>query len=634
MTIRLKTVEFTHPVTAAAVNNTLTTATQITIYLPETGTKTFRSVVATLSAMQTSTATGNLTSRNLQCRLGAAAYTANSQAVAMTTSGEDLHLQHAVDLTAHFTTNWTGASMTFDSQFQLNGAGTGAAWTGVCVTISITYEYDDTSTTQIKTVRIPLNAPVGLMSITKPGAAIDTIPNLTTYLPETSKIFRSIYTVIQGNIQQNAATADLTITQQIDATVAHTSGAFEGVSASDYWFRYVWDCSAVLVTNATNGWYIYASVAKVNHIQAWLVVTYEFDSTATTDCFVSLILPQEITSPFGGTTSADYQRATRELRIPEGTISGKNIAAYVHWDQMAAIAGLNMRVGTGAFVTYTDNGAVMAGGNGAMIRNDAAFTLVQGLNNLQLDVYRTGTADFGVACSAWWIINYTCAKPSAGYGAASHTVLYNLAMTFDGALAGQRTTAAIAPSIPETDYYIQGLGAKYENLCSGTVTPAGQSVVVERLAAEGGVQWEAANIDFSATDPEIGIRTSYCQIKDNFLRFPGDKGPNRMDLETARRWRVTLGTGGTAMTTGWHRLDMIITYHTIIPTISGTISGSSGGTVTINLHRKSTGELLKQTTRVGNGTYSFTWYDPTDVMFVEARESGTLIGRSEDGVAA
>jgi len=634
MATRLKTVEFCHPVTAAATNNTLTTATQITVYLPETGTKTFRSVVATLSASLTSTATGNLTTRTLQCRLGAAAYAANSQANTVTSSGEDMHIQAAVDLTSHFTTNWSGTSMTFDSQFTLNSAATTAAWTGVCITLSVTYEYDDTSTTQIKTVRIPLNAPVGTLAITKPGTATATIPNLSTELPETSKVFRSIHTVVQGNVQQNAATADITFTQQIDATAAHTSGAFEGLSASDCWFRYVWDCSGVLVTNATNGWYIYASVAKFNHLQAWLVVTYEFDASASTNCFVSLILPQEITSPFGGTTSSDYQRASRELRIPESSITGKNIAAFLHWDQMAALAGLNMRVGTGSFVTYTDNAAVLCGGNGCMIRNDSAFTLAQGLNTLQLDVYRTGTADVGVGCSAWWIVNYTCAKPSQGYGAASHTVLHNLGMTYDGAAANLRTTAAVAPSIPETDYYIQGLGAKYEFYCTGTVQPAGQSVVVERLAAEGGVQWEAANIDFSATDPEIGIRTSYCQTKDEFLRFPGDKGPGRMDLETTRRWRVTLGTGGTTQVTGWHRLDLLVTYHAVLYTISGTITGSSGGTVTISLHRKSTGELLKQTTRTGNGSYSFTWYDPTDVMFVEARESGTLIGRSDDGTAA
>jgi hypothetical protein len=80
-------------------------------------------------------------------------------------------------------------------------------------------------------------------------------------------------------------------------------------------------------------------------------------------------------------------------------------------------------------------------------------------------------------------------------------------------------------------------------------------------------------------------------------------------------------------------VSQLFTYHAITYSVSGTVSGSAGGTVTLNLCRANTGERVLTTTRTGNGTYTFTWYDDTENVFVEARESGALIGRSDAGVA-
>lgn len=636
MTTRLKTVEFAHPPYAGVMtDNSLTTMPQITVYLPESGI-TFRSVVATVSTGVTGTAAGNVTTRQLQCRLGAAGYTTATQSNLYTGSGEDIFQFHGVNLTAHFTSNWSGTSMTFDSQVLMDGTQTAAGWTNVCVTLSITYEYDDTSSTQIKTVRIPLDAPVGALATSKPGSPTTTIPALDTELPEASKVYRNIYTTIQGNIALAGSTTDQTITQQLVTTTAQTSGIFEAVSASDYWFRYIWSCGGnggtnVIVTNTTQAYYIYGNAAKVNHLQAWLVVTYEFDATSSNNVFVSVILPQEVASPMGGSTSSDYQRASRELRISEpGSITTKQVAFYAFWDQIAAISTLQFRVGTGSFVTYTDTAAAMCGNNGAMVRNDAAFTLARGKNTLQADVYRSDTADLGFALSGFWIVNYTASKPSQGYGAANHTVAWNLGALYDGAASVDKTLTAIAPIIPETTYYMTAVGARYEYISNSTGQPGGQIVLVERLAAEGGVAWEAANIDTTMTDPETGLRTSWCQIKDDFLRWPGDPGADRMDIETARRWRVVLGNA----CTGFHRLDLFFTYHTITYAVAGNVSGSAGGTVNLALHRDGTGEKVLSTTRSGNGSYSFTWYDNVDNMFVQAREDATHLGRSDSGPAA
>src|SRR5215216_3528081 len=135
MATRLKTVQYSFPVLASLVNNTLTNFTQITVYLPETGTKTFRKVVARLSCDDIITVTGGtIATRTLGLRLGAVAYTTVSNANVLTNSGENLSLQYTADFTSHFTTNWTGTSMTCDIQALVNQTtGTTLGMVNACV---------------------------------------------------------------------------------------------------------------------------------------------------------------------------------------------------------------------------------------------------------------------------------------------------------------------------------------------------------------------------------------------------------------------------------------------------------------------------------------------------------------------
>ena len=341
MATRLKTIQYAFPVLTAAVDNTLTTFTQITVYIPETiAASAFKSVVARVSAMGTATATGNITSRNFQCRLGAAGYTANSNANLLTGSGEDIFLFHEVDLTSHFNTNWTGTSMTMDAQVQIDGTATSIAWTNLCATVDITYEYDDTSATQIKTVWIPLDAPVAALATTQPGTATAVIPALDTDLPEASKTYRCQWITVQGNVALVGATTDYTLFLRFRIITTHISGTFEAASANDYFFRYIWRCDTELDDTISNDFFIWGSTAKMNHVQAWLTVTYEFSASSSNDMRVSLMLPCDMDGPMGGTTSSDYNRATRQLWIEEpATITTKQCAYLAFWSQVGAISG-------------------------------------------------------------------------------------------------------------------------------------------------------------------------------------------------------------------------------------------------------------------------------------------------------
>jgi hypothetical protein len=127
----------------------------------------------------------------------------------------------------------------------------------------------------------------------------------------------------------------------------------------------------------------------------------------------------------------------------------------------------------------------------------------------------------------------------------------------------------------------------------------------------------------------------YSQVRTLFKRFPGDVDPDRMDVEIARRWRVYVN-GSTAVT-GWIGLNVILTYHTIIYSVADSVSGFSG-TVTLGLHRAGSnanmpGELVKTTTRAGDGSFSFTWYDNTESLYISASDASNIVGRSQDSLA-
>lgn len=636
MATRLKTVQYTFPTLAALTNNVLTNLTQITIYLPETGTKTFRSVIARVTCDDIITATGGtLNNRTSNLRLGAASYTSVANTNVVTHSGENMSHLFSADFTSHFSSNWSGASMTCDFQVLVSqSTGTTLGQVNVSVTLDITYEYDDTSTTHLKTVWIPLNAPVGALGTTKPGAATDTIPALDTYLPETSKVYRNVSIIVQGNEARATATTDHTLSMQVDTLTAVTSGAYEGALASDRWFRYVWNITGLgMSTNATHGFYMWASVARVNHPQVWMVVTYEFNASTSTSAMQSLLLPMEFATPMGGTTSSDYQRGSRELWIQEpGTITLSRLAFYMHWDQSTAISGLNMRVGSGSFVTYTDTASVLAGGNGCMIRNDAGASITRGRNSFNVDVYRTDTTDLGSNVCGFWIINYTSDVHPDGVGAHNKTVIWNLANNGTSGAVNMRTMSATAPAIPESNYFLTAVGTRFEYATSSTVAPAGVSVLVERLVAEGGVAWEPAYVDIGETDPEAGVHTCYSQIRDLFLRWTGDVDTSRMDIETSRRWVTMLANNCNA----FHTLDLMFTYHAITYPVADNVAGFAGA-VDIHLHRSDSntshpGEVVLSTSRSGDGPFALTWYDNTEALYVSV-EDGTNVGRSNDSFA-
>jgi hypothetical protein len=631
MATRLKTVQYAFPVLASLTNNTLTTLSQLTVHLPETGTKTIRKAWVEISMDDIITGTGgSVTTKTVNLRLGAAAYTSTTNANTLANSGENISLFLARDFTSHFVANWTGTSMTCDVQLQINqSTGNTLGMVNVCCTLHITYEYDDTSTTHIKTVYIPLNAPSGSLPTTK--TSHDTIPALDTYLPETSKVYRNIHIIVQSNLTQ-ANTTDHIVSFELSSLGVVTTGNYEAALASDRWSRYVWNITGYITpTNTTHTFNMWSSVVGRNHsAQVWMVVTYEFNASTTTSVMNSLILSMEIPSPMG-ISAADFQRADREFWVQESNPVRERLAAYVFWQATANESGLNTRIGTDGFFAYTNTGsALICGNKGLMIRNDnpTEIPFARGRNILKLDIFNTSTTQRGGNIGAFWIINYSSDKHTDGVGAHNHTVIWPLYTQDTGAAVQEKITVADSVNIPENNYFITAFGLRMGAMI-GT-TSQGLSIKAERLAVgEGGLIFEPAYTDIGQHDNEMGWYDVWAQVRSLFYRWTGDTDSIRLNPENNRRY-VMSSSNGVAHHTLLHAF---ITYHTIEYSVSGNITESDGGTVVLSLHRNSSGEKVLETSRTGNGAYSFIWYDNTEEVYVTAYENDTFKGRSGKGFA-
>lgn len=628
MATRLKTIEYYLEEMNSISDNTATNFTQITIDIPE-GSPDFRSVTLEMIWHDAATVTNNTNSRSLGVQLGSAGYTTVTNSNTITQSGEDVWYQFAAGFADYFNTNWSGTSMTFDARATIDSGATSPNLRAVTCKLTVTYAYDDTSTTHVKTVRVPLFASYTQLGTSKPGTAQATIPALDTWLPEASVSIKQIAVVIQGN-EESAATTDSSLTMEIDSLGTRTTATHEKGRNTASWYRHAWHPS--FATNASHSFYLWASITDYDHPQVWMVITYTFDASTTTTVMNSLVLPMELDSPAGGPTSTDWQTATRYLYIEEpGTITMKESALYVHYEERAAITGLNARIAGDSFHALTSVAATVAGGCGFMLPDaESHITLARGKNELSAHVYRTDTTDLGWNMSSWWIVNYTSGKASDGVGAHNHTVIRNLFTHDTSASDNNRTTSAVSPSIPETNWFMNSVGLNYQYITNTTGNPTGVSVQVERLSGEGGIKWEQIYNDSADSDPEVGVHHCWATARSIFYRWPGDPGEGRIPIQTDRRYKVYLAFGANS----WDHLDLYMTYHSITFAVGGDISGSNGGTVAVALHRDGTGEKVLETSRVGDGAYSFTWYDDTEDLFVQAYEDSTHVGRSDTGTAA
>lgn len=637
MALRTKTVEYAFATDTA----TLAAATRrdlaaITLYIPETSSRTFRSVIVEVHVRGDETVAASMTSWLIGIKLGAAAFNDVTTTLTLTNTGDQQSHVFQRDVTSYFTSNFgAGGSQTCQVGLQFGALATA----NHTVKLYITYEYDDTSaTTRVKTVRIPLESNTAQLTATLANIGTTQIPLLDTFLPEASKVYRRIWMEFFFNDGGNATT-------DFSLGVALTGGTTIGETAvyrseqalnSAVYGKAHWDLGA-LVTSATANLQARsnATASRFSLLGCVLHVTYEYDHSSSTQIINSLVLPAADETGWPGNTAAgDRSRFERTVWIEEpGTITLAQSGLLCFINDPGTVT-LNVLVGSQTARAYVMTaGSVQSGPYAFTHRIDSgsgggAFgTLARGRNVFNIDRYST-VASAGSNFSALLFLNYTSDKHTSGDGVHAHSTCWDI---FDpaNALTTQRSVASPTAlfNIPETSYYVTGLA--FEVL--GTMVGAAGSGIVlqaERGASEGpGAGW----VDFATalirSDAELGVQRSIGAARDEWQRWPGDPDTSRMALETTRQYRLCTATTMTMGCRAW------LTYHAITFTVSGNITGSSGGTVNIEIFRTSSGEKIGSTSRVGNGAWTFTWYDNTENVFATARESASLLGRSDDGLA-
>lgn len=637
MATRLKTIEYILPrmLTDIAESSTHTDSADTTIYIPETSSRVFKSVVLQFFCHDNhSTISANETDISLRgsCDSGSTWTTVDCLAYTSNQTGENRAHDLMADMTAEFTSRFgTGTSGTFRYGWFIDCSAAGPTYTNVCAKLIITYEFDDSSaTTRIKTVRIPIESYNGRLSdtateIKQTSTASNQIPLLDTFLPEASKTYRQIFVELYTAAYPSTTTST-TLIMKIDSGGAEdTWGTFQGSNQSPMLNCFLWDISAI-TTSAAHALYARHTVAAGSYfllLGGWVTVTYEYDHSSSTSIMNSLMLPFGPCNFLGGVA-----RIPVKLYIEEpATIAIAQSGVMVSYYQSFGNAP-NMSVGSQTATTYASNSAALttfvvhrfdSGGHAGA----GGVSLSRGKNEFNIN-FSIPMAEGNIGFMGM-ILNYTSGKHTNGDGVHNRTILYwNTFMAYRAnSTYGTVTWPAIY--IPETSYFLQNFALSW--IAQAVTAGQDYKITITYLAGDTiGAGTFRHTLHAGNTSEVCDIPGSY-DLSRFFWRYPSDLDTFRVDPEQSR-------TTSQLIFSAFGFINLFAyTYHSITYTCSGTIAGSNAGTVSWYAISKSFGiSPIATGSRSGNGTYSFTWYDDTaNDVFVRAREDSTHVGSSDDG---
>lgn len=653
MALHTKTVEyaFTGSVGPQTGGSQLTFST-LTVTIPETSSRTFKSVILVIMYKGSITAlTSNTTAPTASLQLGAAS--ASNYTVGIDTSGGATYLdmgteQHWIDVTTNFTTNFGGGTtQTAVLKFQCPVA-TG----NICAKLIITYECDDTNDTRCKTVRIPLEGGTGALtgSLTQVGGSAE-IPNLSTFLPESSVTVTDIF--FEVNIALRNPNANSTTSLALDSESAFTLDIVHsgGSSSSDQGVeRWLWKRTD-MTTNATHAFKASCNQTNANYdISVVLHVTYTYTHSTSTTILNSVMIPFDILS-WG---EQDITSVTKLIAYPcefwieePGSITMVQSAIQVRCGyQIESNAGDALELKAGAQAGYTayaspdTAGFVKTWAAGThvtlQLRCDpsatggAAFTIARGKNSTYFQLYANGTFNSTynvISCTyAVLYLNYTSGKHTNGDGVHNKTVfwagfndVYNVGATNDVSVTG----FALSES---TSWWNNGFVPLYKTTQHDGFNFTFQYQGGELLGNGWGTAAAWVNPNFTTFhDPGYGAN------RKQWDRFYNDPDTTRANPLVTRTWRTVGSVPGGSSTA----LMFYMTYHSIVYTIQGIVRGytGAGSGITVNAHRSDTGELIATTTTASGGSFSMSWYDNTIPVYTEAYQDATHLGRSANATA-
>lgn len=538
-----------------------------------------------------------------------------------------------LDATALFTAGFgSGATQQLEVRASImhRGALTAAADTvniwSCC--LSITYDSSDDSSDnadQMQTLLIPIDSITG--GLTTTAAAIGgsgAIPKLTTsggILDGLSPTIEDMFLIIDAN-NDAGGTTDGDWRAQIDSGAEVTIAAINNQNTSDMYTRGIVDVNAMDPTAAhTLNMRVSAGSSGFNNVGALLVVTYRYPEASVTQRIHQEVVPFNIKSaPFAGTASTAAVKATVAVPVQAAnpTLIQSGIKIWYH--QIGDPGAYNVAIGGQSERSYDSPSSDTGGPRVVVQRLDSGgvagsgVSFARGMVTVTIASRVTTTPSNGGGESGLLLLAYRYDKESGKRPSCARHLVEAVAH-----VQTSPETATVGPAIPEASYFLGNIGwtAVWNDGSAVTaVTP------VITLDSGNGVYEKPQRL---LTDASLAARFAADQIRGAYRQHAADAGA---DLETSRTWTIT--TTGAAGRAG---MDLWASWHDYSYSISKQVTDSDGGTVNIEVHDALTHELLLETSRVGDGTWTATWWDNAREIYAVAYEDDTHLSRSANFVA-
>ena len=636
MAIRTKTIEYAFPTSETSLASaTRRDFSAITLYIPETSGRYFLSVVAMVTAIDAVTTAASLTAHLIGCKLGAAAFGDQSVTATIANSGEQQSFLFTRNFTDYFNTNFgAGTSQTC----QIGVSFTGLATINIAVKLIITYEFDDSSeNTRIKTVRIPIESVQDAQGTSLTEWGTNQVPNLDSFLPEASKVYRDIFFEVWMNEYTNTTT-DSQFGLGLDSESADLDGLHENGMNSARMYHYIWKRTD-MATNATHAFKAQAPAAMpCRHAACILVVTYEYNHSNSSSIMNSIMFPIRIAPALTGISGGDPTQEVAEFFVEEANPVLRQSGVLVSYT-IDAGTSINIAFGSQSPGLYSDTNVLYCGCTFFTLRIDsgsawgAGISLARGKNVLSVISYSSSSTVLASAIDGLAIINYTSDKHANGDMVHNRTIIANILAT--AAINKQRQAYIEGGPYPpdELNFWCNRIGILGFSHQGNTNVPHRWFFCQAfRFPGEGpGAGQELLGARFGYTDAELGVQTYFIDCTEKFHK-PWDVGwleNDKLWLNGDRNWYwPNAGEVGGMMA--------IYTICGIEYTVSGTVEGYSGdgSGITVDVFRADNDEKVMQLLTSAGGSFSTShWIDNTVNLYCVARQDGTHLGRSDDALA-
>jgi hypothetical protein len=619
--------------TSAADISATADLSAITVYIPETTDREFKSVFLQWGFRDNGTVAATI---NLPVTIMIniddgeySVFTYNGTALVQTGENQSPIFQN--DITSFFTNNFSSTSHDIGCKSTILTT-PNCSISNIWCKLFITYLYDDTAhSKKIKTVKIPIESKQTLLTTTLTAIGINQIPALDSFLPEADKIYRQIFFEIRSNFG-TSSTNDNQLEIQIGSDYVTQFGLHEGTLNTATFETYI-DIRNSMSTSASQDF-----CARATSFNAWdtvgalLYVTYEYDhdlSTSIMNSIEFIIVDEPGWIETNTDQNAGYYK--REFYIQEPENIEIKQSAIIFTGSSAVPATVYIKIGEQhAYTAYTWTCAGQMVGPGYLIKrfDQDGITLKRGRNELSVYAYQAAVAVCNFNGKV--ILNYTSSKHEYGDRVHNHTIK-KLINDLSSAINVVTLSDIKIFDISRDYYWLLDLGFELVNINSGAVGAYGYQVKINPGELNG-FGWSQILTSFIIGDSEIAPQFAYCKATDIFKKYQQYPHKNMLDAEEIRNFRYYATAA-----TRWSSIS-IVTYHSITSAVTGFVYSYTGDGSGINVEIWNNSWLdipikVLDTTTTTGGYFSTYWYNDCDNLFAMARQGATLAGRSATGTA-